>query len=883
MGKSPKKRAVIIGVNKYNDVNIPALDHAENDAQEIFDMLSVDFSNGNRKLFLGKAANYDAIKKEVESIFDVKDPDPYEVVVIYFSGHLYAKSEENSSWICPYDIDFQDPSLKGLRLGSELGEHFKGKAHVQKIILILDCCIIGNNSSEPLAYNWDNFKKDFDDRTNGKVTLIIHNAKTKDEKEPSFSKHNKNNRLHHHGVLSLCLIEELDKHNDLVDPLLYRTLESKMKDKGMILRCYNAYSVPSGNLPNHIERDQSTIKDLLGYEPYAKSICKFITAEETEAPLCISIQAPWGGGKTSIMKMVRKYLDPHSPDTISSNLHVKDKNSDKAAMKDLIKDLNKPEEIKLNDIPGMSLKHTRLTIWFNPWKYESTEQVWAGLADSIISEVAARLEKKGDLFLFRLHLSRVDPTVVRRTLYDRILKLWLHKSYPWLSISAIGVVFSILISALEPTISALIEDPAIKAQAPWLGITAGIILALSGSVKSALELRNVRDEPAQATVEEYVNVPDYRAKLGFIHHVEKDLTHIFDIIGKDKSKPLVVFVDDLDRCTPENVASVMEGVNLFLASEIPCIFIMGVDPAIVAASLEQRHKEIIASMPSYSKNIPIGWRFMDKFVQLPVLIPPAKKTFVDNYVEKLLLVENTKPIDLVQTENPSDSTKVAKPIDPQYQTVSYDVSKISPTVLFYVKKFFLLKHNFRRTRITKIETTKTMDTKSTAKDIETGESNDTPNNGSDGDKEFRHGIMKAIPEFSENPRDIKRFINLLRFHRYLNESMGNIAKQDSSIEYREASSQQLRDWIVLYLKWPEVIRWLYWNADANATRERLECLEEIVKTNSRDLTQCAKVAEMKLNLSSKDSPWISDTKLWEFLSKRKEHMRISNAMGRTVY
>jgi hypothetical protein len=63
----------------------------------------------------------------------------------------------------------------------------------------------------------------------------------------------------------------------------------------------------------------------------------------------------------------------------------------------------------------------------------------------------------------------------------------------------------------------------------------------------------------------------------------------------------------------------------------------------------------------------------------------------------------------------------------------------------------------------------------------------------------------------------------------------------------------------------------------------LECLEDIVKTNSRDLARCAKVAEMKLNLNSKENSWISDAKLWEFLSKRKEHMRISNAMGRTVF
>ena len=889
MGNPPKKRAIIIGVNEYEDRSIPALEYAENDAEEILEKLSYGFTDVN-KLFIGQDAKYDEIKKELVSIFDPPDPEPYEVVVIYFSGHLYIESGGRNSWLCPYDMDFQNPSSKGLRMGDELGGHFSGKAHVQKIILILDCCIIGNNSLKQSVYNWDNFKKDFHDRTNGKVVLVIHNAKNKHEKEPSSSNHNKNNKPHRHGVLSLCVIEELPSHKAF-NPLLYRGLEDRMNQKGMKLRCYNAYAVRTANLPNYIEQDRSTIDDRLGHNPYAESIYQFITAEEAEPPLCISIQAPWGGGKTSIMKMVRKYLDPYSPDTISSDLDVKDKNSGnriitkKAAMKDLINDLKNPEKekIELNDIPGMNIGHRRLTIWFNPWKYESTEQVWAGLADSIVSQVADRLGRKGELFLFRLHLRRLDPTMVRRTLFDRILKLWLHKSYPWISISAIGIVISIFIAILEPAIKALIEDETLKAQASQLGIAGGFILAALGAVPSILQLLNVRNEPAQKNVEEYVNVPDYRTNLGFIHHVEKDLTDVFDIIGKDKHKPLVVFIDDLDRCTPENVASVMEGVNLFLAAEIPCIFIMGMDPLIVAASLEHKHKEIIENIPGYSKNIPIGWRFMDKFVQLPILIPPAKKTYVQKYVEKLLLVEDSKCKGLNQTEISINSMNINEHDDHDNNSISCETFKKDHPILLYAKKFFLLKHNFRSRSSTQIKNIKKVDTKITTDNNTGGQSSKSTNNDSDVDKEFRDGVINAIPEFSENPRDIKRFINLLRFQRHLNENMVNIAKQDMSIEYREASSQQLRDWIVLYLKWPELIRWLYWNADANVTRERLESLEKIAETNMTDLRQCPKEAQTTLNLEPENNPWIKDIKLWEFFSRRKEHMKISNAIGRTVF
>jgi len=35
-------------------------------------------------------------------------------------------------------------------------------------------------------------------------------------------------------------------------------------------------------------------------------------------------------------------------------------------------------------------KH-RITMWFNAWKYQSTEQVWAGLADCLLRQVSERM------------------------------------------------------------------------------------------------------------------------------------------------------------------------------------------------------------------------------------------------------------------------------------------------------------------------------------------------------------------------------------------------------------------------------------------------------------------------------------------------------------
>jgi KAP family P-loop domain len=62
-----------------------------------------------------------------------------------------------------------------------------------------------------------------------------------------------------------------------------------------------------------VSSDLSTDEDQLEYALYADAIASFVRDERTRAPLTIGIKAPWGAGKTSLMKMIRKRLDPNPP------------------------------------------------------------------------------------------------------------------------------------------------------------------------------------------------------------------------------------------------------------------------------------------------------------------------------------------------------------------------------------------------------------------------------------------------------------------------------------------------------------------------------------------------------------------------------------------
>jgi acid phosphatase family membrane protein YuiD len=67
--------------------------------------------------------------------------------------------------------------------------------------------------------------------------------------------------------------------------------------------------VAAANPTPKMDSDLWSEVDRLGYEAYARTIASLITHKETKAPLTIGIKAPWGAGKTSLMKRVQHLLD----------------------------------------------------------------------------------------------------------------------------------------------------------------------------------------------------------------------------------------------------------------------------------------------------------------------------------------------------------------------------------------------------------------------------------------------------------------------------------------------------------------------------------------------------------------------------------------------
>ncbi len=122
--------------------------------------------------------------------------------------------------------------------------------------------------------------------------------------------------------------------------------------------------------------------------------------------------------------------------------------------------------------------------------------------------------------------------------------------------------------------------------------------------------------------------------------MKKSLREDFEsLIGKCFSdRRLVIFVDDLDRCLPENVIAILEVIKLYL--DVPrCIFVLGVDQDVVEQAIETRYKPD----EKYDKKALIcGKDYVNKIIQIPFVLPPIRVDDMATFIENLNIDENEK-------------------------------------------------------------------------------------------------------------------------------------------------------------------------------------------------------------------------------------------------
>ena len=619
-----------------------------------------------------------------------------------------------------------------------------------------------------------------------------------------------------------------------------------------------------------IASDQPTLEDQLSHAFYGDAIADFIRHPQTLPPLTIGLKAPWGAGKTSLMRMIQNNLDPSDhgkpsslqldlralgTDTRLGRLLARRRQSDRnegITNLDILRQANTGEEVPAAGRPEASAGlgspgprplqaeladgvppdagGWRPTVWFNPWMYQSSEQTWAGLANVIISQVTERLRPVDrELFWLLLNLSRVDPSAVRRRWYRVVVERLVPLVLAW-SVTIVVTLISLLIAMLIPSLR-----DALRYLAGGLSAAGTVVLLVGGVVNLGAFLNRRAAGPLSALVrkpdismtgkdflegqfrdslDQLVPDPGYAARLGFLHLVQEDMHRVLKLIATPR-QPLVIFVDDLDRCSPGTVSQVIEAINLFLAGEFPnCVFVLGMEPGAVASHIETAYPDLAKAQREGHPDegwSSLGWRFLDKIIQLPLSVPALRTgDDVARYLGSLMRPgqpdvpaiagAQRRPAEVAVPSPDGTAAPWSSPLPQPAEADDIPDAAHDPALTDAIEKAIRARHPSPGTihevalaaqlEVLGRPTAMLRVTRDAASRILSILYSDT-----DAYDTLR-AALSLLP--SRNPREIKRFVNLFRFYSF-------IAGRGRLIGYSAASKEQIAKIAAFAIRWPSIV------------------------------------------------------------------------------
>ena len=521
--------------------------------------------------------------------------------------------------------------------------------------------------------------------------------------------------------------------------------------------------------------------DSLGFEPYVQAIKEFLLSPHTYPPLTLSIEGPWGSGKSSFMRQLRDAISP--PVTGPNGRKMKRRISE-----------NSPAIIE-----------------FNPWRHDKQEALWAAFALCFINQLSAQCSfHKRVSASIRLFRSRFDwiggGFQAARAFFISITLIICAAAIPVLmytkgnqwAIDVAGRLSEFHVpkakvsdgKLLSPSPSPTPQNTSSEDNSIPPALTAIIHAGgWTGSITLFLyilySIGRILGNPFEVKLRKHIRSPDYEGNTGFIDNFQKDFQKVLDAyLGKVSEKmtreqrnkmKTFVFIDDLDRCDLPKAAELMNAINLLISEDQRLIFIVGMDRQKVAAAVATKYKDLLPYLPaktepksialasnagarsSSSTALKFGYGFLEKFIQLPLSVPAPND--LDRFLNELSAMrDTTEPVGQVGDNPLPSGGGVATP--GQYGEAVQS----------------------SRQRRTEEERERFV--------LRLGR-----------DSEFVRETTKWVGRtFEYNPRRLKQFINLFRLRLYIADLTGCFDRVADRVP--ELTPEQLAKLTAIFLRWP---------------------------------------------------------------------------------
>lgn len=98
----------------------------------------------------------------------------------------------------------------------------------------------------------------------------------------------------------------------------------------------------------------------------------------------------------------------------------------------------------------------------------------------------------------------------------------------------------------------------------------------------------------------------------------KRISQLFTALVKTTDRPICIFIDDLDRCAPDYVADLLEGIQTSFRHK-NIFYVVAADRAWIRSSFEKRYQSFAQDVGNEGQ--PIGYLFLEKLFQLSSPLP----------------------------------------------------------------------------------------------------------------------------------------------------------------------------------------------------------------------------------------------------------------------
>jgi KAP family P-loop domain len=526
-------------------------------------------------------------------------------------------------------------------------------------------------------------------------------------------------------------------------------------------------------------------KDELDVNKYANAIARFVLHPQTKPPIAIGIHGPWGKGKSSFMKLIDSALVKYAEVNRATNTQAwndivgkllktesqvatNDNQIDATAKERLTveyESLKEQERALWNEMTAAAQKNV-LRIRFNAWQFEDAKQTWAGLASEISEQMEALLPWHARLWL-----------KMRYAWKERKSELVLNVFLPLGIFLVIAGVFAIgLLSG--------VTVPKVDSGLGWLlrlFLPVGSALITVWYVSS--QFVKVA-QPISARVLSYVAMPNYREQMGFQHRVKDDLKFVYDFLATRLNTSsfnragrfrLVVYIDDLDRCSENKIMELLQAINLILADCEFFVFV-GMDTEMIYRAIKSNYKEFT---DRFADN------YLSKIIQISFHLPDTKLQTRTGYLRTLFSLASRLELD---RQAITSGGPVTPPLEEQNATTSsalpYDLTQLLRIVPVQIR-----------------------------------EAEDTAHE------------LQAFSDYcdfiDDNPREIKRLINIHRLIKIL------VQKPNTTLDTDR--QKKLVKWLIFCDVWPHLVG----NAIELATTKpaSANCLVDLANKLTSDLNE----------------------------------------------